>query len=152
MTLLSLGYDIRDNLTMMYIFQSLFQYLIFTILINSKHSLWLIMQETQPINNDQWLNNTLSFLLIIYNKQHGEYVNNKVCLLESILNSSLYCFYYICLFKINLIRVTLKILVLFMHLKEINIYANKAIGKCNHHSIFESYVFEMFVDTHVRFT
>ena len=50
------------------------------------------MQETQPINNDQWLNNTLSFLLIIYNKQHGEYVNNKVCLLESILNSSLVLF------------------------------------------------------------
>ena len=76
----------------MCIFESLFQYLIFTILINSKHSLGLIMQETQPINNDQWLNNTSSFLLIIYNKQHSEYVNNKACLLESILNSSLVLF------------------------------------------------------------
>ena len=52
------------------------------------------MQETQPINNDQWLNNTSSFLLIIYNKQHSEYVNNKVCLLESILNSSLVLFLF----------------------------------------------------------
>ena len=47
------------------------------------------MQDTQPINNDQWLNNTSPIFLIIYNKQHSEYVNNIVCILESILNSSL---------------------------------------------------------------
>ena len=47
------------------------------------------MQETQPINNYQWLNNTSPMFLIIYNKQHNEYVNNIVCILESILDLSL---------------------------------------------------------------